>query len=49
MENSVDEASFESLPEAVAKRWPGQAQVDLDIRRSICLLTCDSSLLPEYL
>jgi Ni,Fe-hydrogenase III large subunit/Ni,Fe-hydrogenase III component G len=47
MENSMDEASFESLPYAVAKRWPGQAQVDLDIRRSIYLLTCESSLLPD--
>ena len=39
--------AFQSLPDAAAKRWPGQVQVNLDVRRSICLLTCDSSLLPE--
>ncbi|MGO9314135.1 MAG: NADH-quinone oxidoreductase subunit C [Syntrophobacteraceae bacterium] len=47
MENSIDEATFESLPDAVIKRWPGKVQSDLDVRRSICLLTCDSSLLPD--
>ena len=47
MENSIDEAAFESLPDAVAKRWPGKVHSDLDVRRSICLLTCGSSLLPD--
>jgi Ni,Fe-hydrogenase III large subunit/Ni,Fe-hydrogenase III component G len=47
MENSMDEMTFESLPDAVTERWPGKAGVDLDVRRSICLLTCDSSLLPD--
>jgi Ni,Fe-hydrogenase III large subunit/Ni,Fe-hydrogenase III component G len=47
MENSMDETTFQSLPDAVAKRWPGQVQVNLDVRRSTCLLTCDSRLLPD--
>ena len=47
MGNSMDETTFQSLPDAVAKRWPGQVQVNLDVQRSICLLTCDRSLLPD--
>jgi Ni,Fe-hydrogenase III large subunit/Ni,Fe-hydrogenase III component G len=47
MENSMDETTFQSLPDAAAKRWPGQVQVNLDVRRSICLLTCGGSLLRD--
>ena len=47
MERSIDETSFQSLPDAAGKRWPGQVQVNLDARRSICLLTCNGSCLTD--
>jgi Ni,Fe-hydrogenase III large subunit/Ni,Fe-hydrogenase III component G len=47
MEKLMDETTFRCLPDVVAKRWPQQVQVDLDVQRFICLLTCDRSQLPD--
>jgi Ni,Fe-hydrogenase III large subunit/Ni,Fe-hydrogenase III component G len=47
MGESMDKTSFPLLPDAVAKRWPGQVQVNLDLQRSICLITCNKSRLED--
>jgi formate hydrogenlyase subunit 5 len=47
MEQSMDETTFQSLPEAVAQRWSGQVQVYLDLQKSIGRLTCGSHRLTD--
>jgi len=47
MGKSMDKIIFPLLPDAVAKRWLGQVQVNLDLERAICLITCDKSGLED--